>query len=327
MAKKSIYLDQNFWIGLAESDMGKGRGAFPDLLKAMRLKRSALFCPVSAVHLFELHKIVDETIRASRAKLMDEFSDGLCALPWFDILDLQIENAAVDFLQMPAAQKTDIKRVIFKPLRFALGEFSTDYGSMAGEFPVAELAAYQKECEEGLKRITFTDIATETFSLPAHDELRADNKKWADSQNAEKDARAAAKSKYSRSAEWERNHRELCKDLLALITESIKGLRAKGFPFGDNISEFVKSSYFKEIPFMFNVASWLTAEMADTGIRFEENDYEDWQHICAALPYSDAFVTEKHAHNVTTQILKLDQRYGTTILKDPVDLLNTVMGL
>lgn len=87
----------------------------------------------------------------------------------------------------------------------------------------------------------------------------------------------------------------------------------------DRIADFVPS---------FVVRAHLAAGVRwDKTRRYRENDFHDFSHAVAALPYFDYFATERSlAHLISTQ-LKLDRRYRAQVVKTSDELLAVIATL
>lgn len=314
MHKKVIYLDANFWIGLAEVNLPGRTPDFVDLLKVMRQQKDKFICPASAVHLFEFQNIGDKAKKDSRVKLVDEFSDNLCVLPFFEVLEYEVRNAAVDFWGLGLNLKINIRDVALRPVYYLLGDFNIDYSEWKANFPETADEAI-RESERLLMQMKFSDLMDTPYDPIKQEAEKKLNDSWASSLNTEK-KKQLSPDKNGR----ERHFNGIALQLVPLLTAYIQRFVAETQCDPALITDFISSPHFKNIPSLNTIASWIAEEMAAPGRLFEGNDFEDWQHICAAMQCCNILATEKHARHIVSNTLKLETKYGVSIVSTPKQL-------
>lgn len=326
--KSPVYLDLNFWIRLADANLKSGDKGFEQLLGAMRKARSKFFCPISAAHVFELGKIGDESRRKSRIDMMEEFSNGLCITPPFELLSLEIENAAYEYFQVPEEGRLDVGSLAFRPIRFVTGQFQLDYSPLAKALTVQELEQIKKEFERGMEKMSVRELLE---ALNQEDAKRAafeqQEQALADATNKEKKKRLDAGTKLSRKQEWEEQFKAFVLSWQSFVTMTIVRLKVEGVDLYASIPKFIQSPGFRRMPFLYVWTTWMTAEMMNLDRTSTANDFFDWQHVCAAMPYTDIFATEAYARHLLCQELKLDAEYGTKVVNNAADLRTAIEGL
>jgi hypothetical protein len=65
----------------------------------------------------------------------------------------------------------------------------------------------------------------------------------------------------------------------------------------------------------------ITAALRSNRSAIKENDLWDQEHIASALPYVDCFACDKATRHQCSNMLKLDEKYGTVIISNIKDLI------
>jgi len=68
----------------------------------------------------------------------------------------------------------------------------------------------------------------------------------------------------------------------------------------------------------------LMTALRSNRVEIQENDFWDLEHVASALPYVSCLACDRGTRHLCGEVLKLDNRYGTTIISDIADLLEWV---
>jgi hypothetical protein len=77
----------------------------------------------------------------------------------------------------------------------------------------------------------------------------------------------------------------------------------------------------KDLPFLHIPASIHAAVRRDHDRKYKDNDWHDFNHASAALPYCDVFLTDRSLHALISQ-LGLDRHYGVQVAHEPGDAVS-----
>ena len=292
--KKIIYLDTKFVIGLAEQKEPE----YKTLLSIMESKKDSFLIPASSVLLFEISRIGDQGRRLARTKVIDMFSDGRGVTPLIDTLLPEIDTAFKDFL---SRNISPYKKHTLCFTRDILGKVDTPLN-----IPFSELVEIASSGR---------DIGQEEF----------ENSEWAKTFN---------QTKLNNNEKKNKNYNDIFKqivvDFMPIIRKAVYYAITKN---GKNINEnnliesFVSSQYFYSVPVLKVLACWHSEKLhADQG-DVESNDYEDFQHLYAALSSCDVFATERHLRHIAVESLKFDTLFKTNIINSPKDLIKIIEEL
>ncbi|MGY8915890.1 MAG: hypothetical protein ACKVJF_12515, partial [Flavobacteriales bacterium] len=97
----------------------------------------------------------------------------------------------------------------------------------------------------------------------------------------------------------------------------------------DAIYNIFKLNKSKDFLPTFNVISGLHAAIRwDKNQKYQDNDLHDIRHAASALPYCDAFFTEKRlAHLITQKATSYDKKYSCVVATSVSEALEALQGL
>ena len=107
-ARRSVYLDMNFWISLRNPSESRGPRESAVLLEVLRrgVKSGNVLCPVSYHVFVELMKQKGPR-RMAQAQLMDELSLGIGVRNSFDVIEIEYLNFFAKHVPQVSAARID----------------------------------------------------------------------------------------------------------------------------------------------------------------------------------------------------------------------------
>ena len=69
----------------------------------------------------------------------------------------------------------------------------------------------------------------------------------------------------------------------------------------------------------------MITELRLNKVQLTENDLWDLQHVASALPYVDCVACDGMTRHLCSDVLKLDKKYGTTVISKLSDLKNWII--
>jgi len=334
LKKYRIYIDTKYWIYLRDAFLGKESLIKIEIYKKLRdlVKNEVVICPLSPHIFLELMNIGDKEKRLSMAQVMDELSQQVCFISPLDIAGQELLSFVRYF------QAKDKGDPIFNPVKyvftkvpFVLGEFSLTLDGISDE----QLNDMRVQFFDHLSKFTLVEMLKtikDNFPQRKSENLIAQLNKGKDD-----------------NQDWKSFHEVFMQEIIGLL-EVVKDDIAKLWIYlyandkGCSItseeiyeSESVKllSSLIyqafdqkkinRELPFFHINASLYAFIRYNKGQRFKENDLIDFSHTAWALPYCDAFFTEKRLHDwICNNMLEMDKIYGTRVLWREEEALNTL---
>lgn len=316
---KLFYLDTNYWVRLRDAELGCGTPEAARLLQTLRaMVRSREVLCVSHFHSFlEIGTQEEASLRVT-ARLLDELTEGVMIASPADLLawecaefigaklglsllhDLCAWTKIGQFHkhELPTVPVTKADRnVILKSLIDTLWNASFEHvlgafewktksrlnASLKPEVLAQVEARKQKQAVIGLSR---EQTRLNEFSQVVNGELRP--------------------VFASQLRNWHIQH-EFPKGVAALSRHLQVVLDAA-------VSEFKTRTLGRLLPSV-SIRTELYAlyEMDRKKGPLTNNDWVDWNHAAAALPYCDMFFTEKHLAHLLRTELKADQQFGCEV--------------
>lgn len=337
-ARKALYLDTKFWIKLRDASLGlpfepADAESLAEICGAVASGR--LVCPVATDIVAELTNIGDMAKRAAAARLVDELSLGITLRMETERLGVELE----DFLRRPGGKKRATARIrdemwtcpgyafgltvpthpgIDPALQLAIQKAFVDHlytlryatqDRMVGQVPVGlrDFSALA----EGLNRLNGENAA----AAKSFEGLLSNEFRGALDVSMDAIARALkenAQEHFGRLATAA--EAEDAKKLAPKLAEVIARLFEEG-RIAANVPTLVIRAY------LHAAVRW------DKTRQYKNNDFHDFSHAVAALPYFDLFATERSLAHLVSSQLKLDQRYGCVVVKTSAELLAAVRGI
>jgi len=333
-ARYSVYLDTKFWIKLRDAVLSKpAESADAALLDALRRGVSVgkVICPVAGDMISELLNIADSTKRVAAAQLVDELSLGITLRMEFERQVVEIE----DFMRRQGKHQAGIpaRDHMWTCPGYAHGLTVPHHPNMD---PVTTLAL-QKAFVDHLYSLQYS---TQDRMLGQAPERVRDRSPLASELNRLNEQHAATVTSWPKLLSDE--FRGMLDTALPAIAEVLDKLAEEHFRRRATADERAASK--KSAPklatvlaFLFEqerlgdfvpslaIRAYLAAGVRwDKTRRYQENDFHDFAHAVAALPYFDLFATERSLAHLVTVPLKLDQRYRAKVVKTSEELLATL---
>lgn len=324
-SKKKIYLDTRIWVLIREVAIGREvcdtTLALHDSLQNAVAKGGAL-CPVSEAVFLELMKQSDSETRFATASLVDQLSLGVSVLTFNDRIRQELCNHV--YTSAGAKSLEPVEHLVWTKVSSILGETHPTNTP----FDAAEELALQK---------AFYDFM---WNQPLLEAVRMiDQKEWQhlpSSDTAEKlnhgkreHAEEVRSFQQLRRSEFYGGLSLFQKELDMLVRE----VAERGINDWPSLNEKLsKSKAFKKlreaIPTL-DVHACCHAEFRwDEGRKFRSNDFMDFHHATAAIPYCDVLLTETDlAQLVTKQHLGLIDAYECAVFSDLGAAVETISDM
>lgn len=320
---KLFYLDTNYWVRLRDAELGCGTPEAARLLRTLRaMVRSREILCVSHWYSFsEIGKQEEASLRVT-ARLLDELTEGVVIASPADLLawecaefigaklglrllhDLcawtkvgQIHKHELPS-QMPGPVTKADRNVILKSVidtqwnksfEYIFGQFEWETrsrleASLEPEVLAQIEARKQKQAVIGLSR---EQTRLNEFTQAVDGELRP--------------------VFVSQLRNWHIQHK-FPEGVVALLRHLQVVLDAA-------VSEFKTGTLGRLLPSVsIRTELYTLYEMDRKKGPLTNNDWVDWSHAAAALPYCDMFFTEKHLAHLLRTELKADQQFGCEVI-------------
>jgi hypothetical protein len=322
--RRIIYIDTCHWVKMRHwlLDDFKKEPVYQKVLELLRKLKSEgqIVCPISFPMFTELMRQSDARTRTATAKLMDEFSDGICLQFPGDLMRLELRQQML--------------RSVLKENAPGMEErIWTKVGYLTGErFPVS--SGFSKEDVEYLQK-TFLD-----FMWHARLEDKID---MLDQQSFPQGNGSMLASAHNSDANFYKENQMA----FAKVLEREKGLlfhiQLKGIfeqtaleiqqDYPDQAAKATASQTLEKKPDPFvlpslQIIAGINAIFMTSREKFIPNDLVDAEHAALALPYCDIFFCDDPlAHKLKSSPLKLDTAYQTTVISCPKFLLEAMESI
>ncbi|GBE41058.1 MAG TPA: hypothetical protein ENH45_06780 [Nitrospirae bacterium] len=337
LKKHRIYIDTKYWIYMRDAFLGKEPLIRIEIYKKLRdlVQKEIVICPLSPHIFLELMNIGDKEKRLIMAQVMDELSRQVCFISPLNIVGQELLSF-VRNCQAKAERKSLFipTRYVFTKVPFVMGEL----------YPTIEGISDEQMND---MRIQFFDHLSKFTLVEILNTLNSDFPE----RNSE-DLIAHLNKGKDDNQDWKSFHEVFMYEIagiLDIVKDDIEKLwiylyaNDKGCsitPEEIHKSECVKlltnliyhsfdqKKINRELPFFHINASLYAFVRYNKGQRYDKNDFIDFSHTAWALPYCDAFLTEKPLHDwIRNNKLMLDKVYKTKVdYKEEavLDYLNTL---
>ncbi len=338
LRRRAVYLDTNYWIMLRDAYMGRSNDqTFQRLLETLRsaVRNEKAICPFAFDIFSEVMK-QSADCRTATANLIDELSEGVTLQPANERIATEILHC---FLRTQRGVETlePLSKLVWTSSSYVVGFI---FPSLPGLPPETELAL-QKSYTDSLWNLGFSHAAACLGDLPG--DINNGNDVMAEKLNYLN----AAHSGDFRS--FKQLHIVEFSGFLDFYLPNIIGVFQSLYenkhgvqPAADQIAAFDRSgrqwasllqeSFRKNklgehLPTIV-IKSGLAAAVRWNRIRkYKANDFYDFGHAAAALPYFDFFATERSLHHLVTTELNYDEKYGAVVYHDPSQFLAAIEGI
>ena len=318
---KVVYLDTNYWVRLRDAELGKGSAAGVALLSRLRSLVAArkIVCVSHLTSMLEIAKQLEDSARTTTA-LVDELTERVALAPTAELDALEIGNYVG--ARAGATQPSP-------PLQWTcLGQIAKSELSGVNVLPANlgnERHAVLKSAADALWNQGLSEVF-EAFHWETKHHLQADlDAKTLIRVEERKSTRPQdGNLKKTREAEFE----ALMKQHVALFEAEFRKLMGPigGAALGAKLplaaqalaqhaaADYQTGALGIHLPGFVIRTELYSMYECDPAHKLSSNDWQDWQHASAALPYCQLFLTEKRlAHQVTT-MLHLDTKYQCRVV-------------
>jgi hypothetical protein len=335
-SRRSFYLDTRYWIFLRDADMGRARNAIHSrLLIALRaaVTEGRAICPFAADIFAEVLKQTDQATRRATAQVIDELSEGIALQPEKERVATEILHC-VQRARRGESAVQPLKNLVWTAPAFVLGYVFPTWDGV----PASEALAVQKSFTDSAWRTSLSEIIESLGVMPEN--IASGWTKLADRLNA---------LNASHTHEI-RSFKQLHTDEFAGVLEHYLPEISEIGPYlfhtelggtlgpadaeqvteaGRRLAALLREAFRRnrlgtQVPTMIIRSGLAAAVRWDRTRRYSANDFHDFGHAAAALPYFDCFATEKPLHNLITKTLKYDQQYGATVFHQPQSFLEAI---
>jgi hypothetical protein len=326
-----IYLDTNFWLFVRDAYAGRPRNDTHRLLyeKLLQLVRSGrAICPATDTVLHEVFHQNDSHTRLMTARIIDELSAGIA----LDQTEQRVRIEILHFLRSCRQSADTLAKLsdwVWTPACWTLGEMHPYLAHVSSEVQTRLQVGFSEEmAKRGIADIV-ESLAPASEPLPRAflDNL---SRKLNEGKMRHADEIHNLKQAFMMELEGVLDvYRDDIADALTHISNSEVVATAQVETEIEVVKELFRTGKLgTSLPF-FNTQVGLHAVFRwNRGQKFKSNDWLDYYHAGAALPYFDIFLTEKAlASTVTSPALGYDSLYGTRVCSDPaeaLDILETV---
>jgi len=320
-----IYLDTKYWLFFRDVYSGRPRGDSHQLLyeKILELVASGkVICPVTDNALYEVFHQSDFSTRLSTAKVMDQLSAGIA----LDETHQRVRIEIVHFLRSCHERDDGLHRLsdwVWTRACWTLGEMHPHSPNLPGEIQTRLQIGF---CEEMAKR-SIADLVTALASAPEavpRSFLGNLSRKLTEGKLRHAGEIRSLKQAFMMEVAGVLDaYREDIAGALAYISraEAVKPADVEK-KIGEIVELFRTGRIGMSLPFFNTQAGLHSVFRWNRNQKFKANDWLDYSHAGAALPYFDLFLTEKVlASLVTSNSLRYDSLYDTKVFSDPAEAL------
>lgn len=324
---KAVYLDTNYWVLLRETAIGNRDDAAARAL-LVRLRELVADRKIICVsQLTSVLEIAKQNAQSSRVTvgLVDELTEGLSLKT----------NAELDALEIRQClrHKADLPVAPIKPWTCIGQVFRSDTGNegmLPEDVSAADHDAIWKCAVDAFWNSKLSDMF-EAFDWDTRAKLSPDLDAAAIEQvKAQKETRPhngnfrkTCESEFANTTAMTTAFQNEFEQLLTMNGGSIDTSRLTAVAHGalrSACSDYSSGGLGPHLAgHVIRVELYSLYECDGTSRSLTTNDWQDWQHASAALPYCDLFLTERHlAHQLKT-LLHAEERYGCRVVGSKVD--------
>jgi len=307
--RTTLFLDLNYWINLSE-EQNPLNIELRNLLSE-KVSSSKIVCPISPSLLLEFKKRPQSDRRTKYCQLMDELSRGISLRNGMAIFKEEfkavIRGQAID----RAIAYSHFIEALLNDLRI--------------EFPESEWSQIDKERAADLRFDHFSNMSIiEVVDIEIEDDKEGSILRLRDglSELCKQEKEWRGKNNLSRSDIEQAEFASTAYSFMPTILESL--LDADIRTIQKLSSENDKANILRQCP-TFWCEYRLITELRLNKVQLTENDLWDLQHVASALPYVDCVACDGMTRHLCSDVLKLDKKYGTTVISKLSDLKNWII--
>lgn len=307
LEKKFLYMDLNFWIWLVEGTTNKHIKIRKTISKLV--KQDKLVCPVSPTLLLEIKKQEDLKKRKQRCELMDQFSKGL-----------SLRNFAIIF----AEEFREVTEKEMIPREIAFSHFMEAFGvAMHFDFPEGwSTKDAERATELIFEHIEKTPISA-IFSIEVSEDDPASilslRKDLEEVYKSEKEWRDQNQTSINEIEAAERS--SLVSAYVRFIAHSLLGMNRISLLKLNEMSDNERSQLLNSCPSFWCSYKLRAALRSNRRNGIKENDLWDLHHVASSIPYVDSVACDNGTRHLCTEMLEVEQKYGTKVISKDTELL------
>lgn len=301
LARRRIYFDKCFWIMCRDAELGRSKNSSgPALLGTVRsaVRSGKVICPISESLFFELLKQQDLRTRAKTAALIDEFSLGVTLVPLPQRIEQEFAHLICSAMEPDTCTP---EQLVWSKLSYLLGVVHPAMPFLGVEEESVMQRAFldfmwDRSLLEILNQIGDTEGLSFDLARTAM-RLNAANSRHADQmvsfrQTYLDEFRGALELFMHVPAQCIEQQYRRTTGSKPVLTDRAKDDQQQEYTrfFGNLISH--KQAALK-LPTLHIGALCHAAIRGDKQRKLVANDLYDFHHVQAAIPYCDAFFTEK----------------------------------
>lgn len=316
LQKRRYYLDTKYWIYLRDVERGGGSSVQKRIYQILHsiIQTDKAICPISYHSFIELQKQSDNQTLLATARLMDKLSNKICFIPLNGIFQQEL----ICYLRSRQLTRRGIP--VVSAAKYVWTKIPYLFGNRELEFPDAsqeEAELVKKEFYSFWKNLGLFDMLSRATNMEPHYQ----DSRIVEFLNEGKD----------QNQNWTTFDQICIREIeggLSILEEEINEVLiefSKSCENGDPrsyaellqvvISEWKENGIVAGLPFISIRCLMHSFFRYNKTQRFKPNDLSDFGHATWAIPYCNAFFTERSLANmVTNNLLKLDQKYDTKIM-------------
>ena len=330
---KVVYLDTNYWVRLRDAELGKGSTSGVALLGRLRslVASRKIVCVSHLTSMLEIAKQLENSARATTA-LVDELTEGVALAPTAELDALEI--GIYMFAKAGSTWPTP-------PLQWTcLGQIAKSELSGGKVLPA--------NLDNGRRHAVLKSTADALWNLSLSEVFEAFNWKTKHRLQSDLDPETLIRvEERKRTRPLGGNLRKTCEAEFADLMKQNLGLFEAEFrkllsPIGvaalgaklpltaramanHALKDYRAGTLGGHLPGFVIRTELYSMYECDPAYKLSSNDWHDWQHASAALPYCQLFLTERRLAHQVTKMLHLDTKYQCRVMGPDMEAAYTVL--
>ena len=339
LQRKRIYLDMRYWLFLRDAELGRPQKPLHvELLDVLRtgVQSGQLLCPIGDSTFFELLKQADAETRLATARLIDTLSLGVVIQNAADRLRMELVLFLASVIGKQVVPGPPVDRVWMK-VGHVLGTAEPVFDGVSKQ----EQLAITKAFFDVMWSVTLEEMLLDTPQPHdvADEDFRASAERITAASRAEDPKVKSFKALYLAEIRgfFDAHDEELCAAFAEIYSATRPNERpAKPADFESDsrllVNAFTNLFRFGKlgtaVPTAQIVAGLYAAVRWQRQRAFRLEDFYDFYHATAALPYCQVFLTERFLGTLLTRPpLELSGTFGTTVVWDEAEAVNLLRTL
>jgi hypothetical protein len=339
LTRKRIYLDTRYWLFLRDAELGRPlKPLHVELLDVLRtgVQSGRLLCPIGDSTFFELLKQSDTETRMATARLIDTLSLGVVVQNAADRLRMELVLFLTSVIGKQIVPGPPVDRVWMK-VGHVLGTAEPVFGGISEE----EQLAISKAFFDVMWAVTLEEMLLDTPQPHdvADENFRASAERITAASRAEAPKVRGFKALYLAEIRgfFDAHRKELCvafADIHSATRPNEHPSKPEDFQSDSHLIVNAFTNLFRlgklgtAVPTAQIVAGLYAAVRWQRQRDFKLEDFYDFYHATAALPYCDVFLTEKFLGTLLTRPpLELSGTFGITVLWEESEAVNLLRAL